>query len=283
MAAGFNFFYPRMRAFDDNGDPISGAYAKFFQSATTTPAQVYANGALTTSLGVKVTSNAAGVFPAIYGDPSVVYRMQMFTAETSPGADDGVLISDDDPIHPHVAFPTGTGVMFFGDATARDAAYPPALWELCDGDNGTPDTRDRCPVGVSNTNPIGTTGGALGSVNTSTGGSHSHSGLTGTTTLDPSNLPEHNHRVWAWNVNGSNSTLDGFGIPSFNVSIAGELAAGGAYINANAQGTKLVESTGEAPGAAVGHDHTIGADGSHFHTVSASQSPYFTTWFLMRK
>ncbi|MGH6631751.1 MAG: hypothetical protein ACREB0_00200 [Sphingopyxis sp.] len=272
-----------MRAFDDNGDPIAGAYVKFFQTATTTPTPVYSNGAITVSLGVKVTSNAAGVFPAIYGDPSIVYRMQMFTAETSPGADDGVLISDDDPIHPHVAFPSKTGAMFFGSAVERDAAYPPALWALCDGSLGTPDTRDRGPVGVSNTKAIGTTGGVVGTANTSTAGSHNHTGSTGSTTLDPTNLPEHNHRIYAWNVNGSNTTLDGFGIPGFNVSVAGELASGGAYIDTNAFGTPIIEDTGEAPGAAVGHVHTLGADGSHFHTVAGSQSPYFTTWFLMRK
>jgi hypothetical protein len=267
----FLFHNPRMRVFDDNGDPVPGAVAKFFESATTTPTPVY--NAAGVSIGVEVEANAAGVFPAIYGNSSIVYRMQLYTAG-------GVLISDDDPIHPHVAFPAKTLMMFVGTDVERDAAYPPALWELADGDNGTPDTRDRAPIGVSNTKPIGTTGGTTGTVNTSSGGSHNHSGLVGSTILSGANMPVHNHRAFCWNVNGSNSTLDGFGV-SGQVSIAGEVAAGGAYINTNIGATKIIEDAGTA--SPTGHDHTIGADGTHFHTVPANQSPYFTTWFLMRK
>jgi hypothetical protein len=281
--SGFNLFYPRIRIFDDNGDPVAGAYAKFFQSGTTTPTPIYADGACVTALGTKVTSNAAGIFPAMYGNPSVVLRMQIYSAESSPGADDGVLISDDDPIHPHVASPTGTLAIFHGDATARDAAYPPALWEVCDGDNGTPDMRDRGPVGVSSTKSPGTSGGSTGDVETEPSGTHTHTGNTGATGLDSTNMPKHGHRLWAWDVNGSNSSPDGFGIPGFDVSITGELAAGGAYIASNAFGTTLVEETGEDPGSVVAHDHTIASDGSHTHIVAGAQSPYVAVWFLMRK
>lgn len=64
----------------DLGKAFASSTYKFFLSGTSTPANVYQNGALTTpfpTTGV-VTSDAFGRFPAIYLDPSVIYRVQFF-------------------------------------------------------------------------------------------------------------------------------------------------------------------------------------------------------------
>lgn len=61
-------------ALDDNGNPISGATWSFYVTETTTPATVYANNALSSSLGSSETSDAAGNFVDIYLDDSVTYR-----------------------------------------------------------------------------------------------------------------------------------------------------------------------------------------------------------------
>lgn len=53
-------------ALDENGETISGATWSFFASGTTTPVAVYADAALTVSLGSFVVANAEGRFPAIY-------------------------------------------------------------------------------------------------------------------------------------------------------------------------------------------------------------------------
>lgn len=53
-------FDPLWRATDANGDPISGAKLKFYLSETTTPMTVYADAALTVSLGTTVTCDSGG-------------------------------------------------------------------------------------------------------------------------------------------------------------------------------------------------------------------------------
>lgn len=54
----------------------------------------------------------------------------------------------------------------------------PSNWELCDGTSGTPDLRDRFVLGAGSTYTPGTTGG---SYTTTSGGAHTHGGVTGST------------------------------------------------------------------------------------------------------
>jgi hypothetical protein len=256
---------PIWRALDDNGSIMPGCKLQFYESGTTTPAAVYADGDLQSELTNPVESNAAGVFPAIYGDSSVVYRRQLYDA-------DDVLISDVDPIHPHVAFPAGTIVMFDGTAEERDAAYPPSLWELCDGDNGTKDTRDRVPVGVSNTKPIsgdGSTGGS-GSGETDPAGGHDHGGETGGHSLTEAELATHSH-VGLESVPMSSD--DNSQSPYTRLEGSSEQSDGTANFT-------TIE-TGEA-GDGDPHVHSITSESDHTHTFDATP-PYFTVWFLKRK
>ena len=77
--------------------------------------------------------------------------------------------------------PTGIICMWSG---AVDQV--PAGWALCDGENGTPDLRDRFIVGAGKAYEAGDTGGAA---------THSHtaSGSVGYTTLSIDQIPNHNH------------------------------------------------------------------------------------------
>lgn len=62
------------------GTAFANSTYKFFLSGTSTPANVYQNGTLTTAFptpGV-VTSDNFSRFPAIYLDPSVIYKVQFF-------------------------------------------------------------------------------------------------------------------------------------------------------------------------------------------------------------
>jgi microcystin-dependent protein len=205
----------------------------------------------------------------------VVYRRQLHDA-------DDVLLLDVDPIHPTVQFPPGTIVMFKGSEEDRDEAYPPSLWELCDGDNGTPDTRDRFPVGVSNTKPISgddSTGGSTsGSVTTSEDGAHTHGGATGSTELSVSQIPAHAHHVMRDTLVGSDTWTNN------DHAVAGESSAGGdTEYDLAPTNTGTWRGNSESIGGGQGHTHSISSGGGHTHTVSGIQPPYFTVWYLMRK
>lgn len=67
---------------------------------------------------------------------------------------------------------------------AADAV--PTGWALCNGENGTPDLRDRFIVGAGNTYAVGATGGAA---------THTHTASTGQTTLTTNQIPSHNHGI----------------------------------------------------------------------------------------
>jgi hypothetical protein len=64
------------------GPKFASSYYLFFLSGTSTPTNVYQLGAPATTFSPtgKVTSDAFGRFPAIYLDPSVIYRVQFFNS-----------------------------------------------------------------------------------------------------------------------------------------------------------------------------------------------------------
>lgn len=84
------------RATDSSGVPYSGAVWYFYNTGTLTPLAVYADAALTTSLGVSVVSDSGGKFPAIYFDTSKVYRGVL---KNATGSD---VVYDIDPINTDV-------------------------------------------------------------------------------------------------------------------------------------------------------------------------------------
>jgi hypothetical protein len=61
---------------------FASSYYLFFLSGTSTPTNVYTNGALTVpfSTGNRVNSDAFGRFLPIYLDPSIIYRVQLFNS-----------------------------------------------------------------------------------------------------------------------------------------------------------------------------------------------------------
>jgi hypothetical protein len=74
------------------GTSFANAYYLFFVTATSTPANVYQNGVLTSPFSPtgKVTADSYGRFPAIYLDPSVTYKVQLYNSS-------GVLQRTTDP------------------------------------------------------------------------------------------------------------------------------------------------------------------------------------------
>ena len=66
----------------DLGPRFGSSFYLFFLAGTGTPANVYQNGLLTVPFPTtgRVTADAFGRFPAIYLDPSIIYRVQFFNA-----------------------------------------------------------------------------------------------------------------------------------------------------------------------------------------------------------
>lgn len=234
---------------------MPGAYYQFYESGTTTPAAVYADGALSTPLTNPVEADSDGRFPAIYLDPGVVYRVQLYDA-------DDTLQEDVDPVNPFLAVPPGTVAWFHGTAEERDAVYPPSLWQVLNGDNGSPNGTGRVPLIAGGEIESGDTGGALITA-TGSGGAHDHGGSTGSHALTESELPPHDHAL-----------------PDGVVIYPGDGLRFGA--NVSFQGHTNPASTDEA-GGGEGHTHTIPSGGAHTHDIEGGLPPYVALWALMRR
>jgi len=103
MTTGVLLPAPVFVAVNSDGEPISGALLQFYLTGTTTPTPVYADAGLTTPLSDPVVANGAGMFPAIYLDPTVTYRIQWQTPT-------GGVIADIDPANLDVEAATQTQV-----------------------------------------------------------------------------------------------------------------------------------------------------------------------------
>jgi hypothetical protein len=97
---GALFYDPRPKPLAPNGTFQPGAYYLFFATGTTTPQNVFADGLLTTPLSQtpgasqpSCTADSTGRFNPIYMDPTVIYRVQLFSALN-------VLQEDTDPYLP---------------------------------------------------------------------------------------------------------------------------------------------------------------------------------------
>lgn len=271
MSAAYLFSEPTARPLTPSGAIMPGAKLTFYESGTTTPATVYADAALQTPLSNPVEADASGRFPPIYLDPLTTYRVLLHDA-------DDVLIYDVDPYLAARDYPPGTVMWFHGTAQDRDVAYPPELWQVLNGENGTPDARDRYLRIAGGSLISGQTGGSLDAVNTSQAGGHDHGGQTGDHTLTIAEIPEHHHRLLGDSSQDTTAT-HGLNSPQTR-SVAGRTAAvtTAYYEDAGATATQLVEDTGGGDP----HAHSISSVPDHFHTVQLEPS-YVALWALMRK
>lgn len=66
----------------------------------------------------------------------------------------------------------------------------PAGWHLCDGNNGTPDLRDKFIVGAGDTFPVDDVGGATPHDHPFTGDGHTHQYIFGADVLSGADLSD---------------------------------------------------------------------------------------------
>jgi len=127
------------------------------------------------------------------------------------------------------AFVTGMIILWYGDTTNI-----PGGFVLCDGQNSTPDLRDRFIIGAGNNFSAGGTGGS------------------NSVTLSEANLPSHRHFVVSNSLGGQNRTGSNV---SANNQVAKGTGAGNLYESYN------LASTGS--GASAGRSSSVGS-GSAF-------------------
>lgn len=139
----------------------------------------------------------------------------------------------------------------------------PTGWVLCDGQNSTPDLRNRFIVGSGSSYTTGNTGGA-NSVTSGSAGAHNHSGVTGSTAITEAQLPTHVHTV---TIDDAGETSQNYGTTSGNVAVS----TGSVANTVNTSGI----------GSGLGHDHTITAELGHTHTVDTLPL-YYALAFIMK-
>lgn len=171
---------------------------------------------------------------------------------------------------PSGQIPVGLIAMWSGESNNI-----PNSWALCDGNNGTPDLRDRFIVGAGSSYSVGDTGGS------------------DTVTLTAEQMPSHNH--------SGNVTLSGL-----STSSAGSHTHNFQFADDDAYIFRYGLNDGRWDGIVVNDNPsyskspiTIKSSGSHTHTISASNAtatltsngnnqahenrpPYYALCFIMK-
>jgi microcystin-dependent protein len=133
-AVGQQYFTASTFEINQDGVPLAGGQLFFYVTQTTTPQNVYADPLLTTPLSNPVIADANGRFGAIWLNPSIAYKVQLWTAAT-PDNPTGTQIWSEDPVGPAAGgVPTSsTGIVGEIRQFAGPASSIPSLWFICAG------------------------------------------------------------------------------------------------------------------------------------------------------
>lgn len=162
-------------------------------------------------------------------------------------------VSDDSTKFATTAFvrdiiPSGVIVMWSGSI-----ASIPSGWYLCDGNNSTPDLRNRFIVGAGSTYSVAGTGGSADAIVVS----HTHTGSTNTASLTGS----------------FNNFEEPFGSASGIVSLSnsGQAYYGGSGTTANR--TANIDAS---------HSHTVSVNSTGSSGTNANLPPYYALAYIMK-
>ena len=185
---GFQFF-------SNDGLPLAGGKIQTYQAGSTTPLATY-----TDSSGLIANTN-----PIILGTdgrpPSTIWLEDGFFYKFVLSTASDVVIQTYDNLYgiigtapsPPTPLPAGTIVLWSGSIGSI-----PAGWVLCNGNNGTPDLRNRFVVGAGSTYSVDASGGSADAIVVS----HTHTATSTSVVTDPG----HNHDFNILNTiaNGNN-------------------------------------------------------------------------------
>jgi hypothetical protein len=154
LGNGFNFL-------DVDGRPLNAGKLYTYQAGSTTPFATYTD----------VNGLIANTNPIILGTdgrpPSEIWLQDGFFYKFVLTDSDDVTIQTYDNLYgiigtaPTPATPTPAGVIVLWSGSIGSI---PAGWVLCNGNNGTPDLRDRFIVGAGSTYSVDATGGSANSI-----------------------------------------------------------------------------------------------------------------------
>lgn len=145
----------------------------------------------------------------------------------------------------------------------------PTGWLLCNGQNNTPDLRDRFIVGAGSSYAVGSTGGEA------------------THTLTVDEMPSHNHGA---TLSLSGLTTSSAGAHTHSVNVTTPHSQGGGF--ESVQGGRNWADNYNISGAAISagnHTHTISGSGSVTVNSNGSGSahenrpPYYALCFIMKQ
>lgn len=136
----------------------------------------------------------------------------------------------------------------------------PTGWALCDGENNTPDLRDRFIVGAGSTYAVDATGGST---------TKAISGSVGSTTLATSTTPSHSHK-------SVSNTTSSTAITSSTYTARATDESAGNY---------MLTGTSTAP--TLGQTTSVGSSGAHTHSFSGTSltgllPPYYALAYIMK-
>lgn len=120
------FHLPRPTAISSNLTLVAGAKVGFFLTGTSTPTNTYQDSALTTPHTNPVVADSAGRLPAIYLNPSIVYRV------TFTDASDVEIYPTIDPANDQVLSQAIIDV-YFSQAISNGLLYPRTTTEIAEG------------------------------------------------------------------------------------------------------------------------------------------------------
>lgn len=173
------------------------------------------------------------------------------------------------------ALPTGIVCAWYGTL-----GNVPAGWLLCDGQNGTPDLRERFIMGGGGDFAVHTTGGVetftpAGTI--AAGGTHNHTGTVAGTAITIAQMPAHAHLN---GVTDNIATLFNHGSAAANPTTAQSIESGGS--------TGTLEGNTTSVGGGQSHTHglTIDNGGNHTHafagTAGDARPPFYVLAFIMK-
>lgn len=224
-----------------------------------------------TSQGIKAAIDAKGSLPSQTGHAGEYLKTDGETAswsnvESLPSqtGNAGKILGTDGTSASWVessSIPSGIITMWSG---SEDAI--PTGWVLCDGENNTPDLRNRFIVGAGSTYAVGATGGsASGVTGAASGDTGAASGNTGDTTLTTSQIPAHAH-TQRFSTNVGDKTQ------------SAEASKRGDHLRDTATTTTNTGGGNSHTHTLNSHTHTLNA---HTHTVDALP-PYYALCYIMK-